>query len=218
MTQEPSKTPPPAQEAGGGAKDALRPAQEAPGPVQTPGPTGLSAARMVFGGGKTAPTPTAPVAQEVSAKPEDTAKAKGTRTYKPLPQLDAEAEDVPPFETYFASRIAEIMIVQKLLEQVLSDNPALLTRQMQECEAHYGRMTSILAWADSYLDLAERRCLVERDSDYTDMDRQIHLAAAVSRERRFRDVVDGLKRSIEQRVSVCQSLLKSYQVESRMGT
>lgn len=137
------------------------------------------------------------------------------RQYKPLPPIDLKAGQVPAFEDYFADHIPEIKNVQRILETKLSDNPMLHDDQIREAEAHLGRMSSILAWADSYLDLAERRELVPRDRDYTDVDREIHLAAAVSRERRFRDVVKGLHKSLESRISLGQSRMKSYQAERR---
>lgn len=168
-----------------------------PGPVSPPppggGPKGVAAAEAVFGG-----------------------KAKvARREYKPLPPLDSKPGQVPSFETYFGDHIPEIKKVQTLLETKLSDNPSIHDDQIREAEAHLGRMSSILAWADSYLDLAERRELVPRDPDYTDVDREIHLAAAVSRERRFRDVVKGLHQSLDKRISLGQSRMKSFSAEGR---
>ena len=162
---------------------------ESPPPVKGGGP--LADAEKVFGG-------------KVSRK-----------NYKPLPPLDSKSGQVPAFDSYFVDHIPEIKKVQTLLETKLSDNPTLHDDQIRECEAHLGRMSSILAWADSYLDLAERRELVARDPDYTDVDRQIHLAAAVSRERRFRDVVRGLHESLDKRISLGQSRMKSFNAENR---
>ena len=173
------------------AKKPEAPAESKSPPPSGGGPTGVEAAEKVFG-----------------------VKAK-RREYRSLPPLDAKSGQVPSFESYFGGRIDEIKTVQKLLETKLSDSPVVLESQIREIEAHYGRMTSILAWADSYLDLAERRELVARDPDYTDVDREIHLAAAVSRERRFRDVVKALAGSIETRISLGQSLLKSFHGEKR---
>ena len=168
-----------------------KPAPVSPPPAKGGGPTGVEAAEEVFGG-----------------------KAKVTkRQYKPLPPLDSKPGQVPSFETYFADHIPEIRRVQLLLETKLSDNPAIHDDQIREAEAHKGRLGSILAWADSYLDLAERRELVQRDSDYTDVDREIHLAAAVSRERRFRDVVKNLYSDLSGRVSLGQSRMKSFSAE-----
>ena len=140
------------------------------------------------------------------------------RSYAPLPALDSRAEDVPRFERYFEAHIQEIRTIQLLLEEKLSDSPAVLDDQIRKAEAWHGRLTSIEAWANSYLDLAERRELVPRDSDYTDVDREIHLEATVSRERRFRDVVTGLRKSIEQRISFGQSMMKSWNREARPST
>lgn len=144
-------------------------------------------------------------------------KTKEPRTYRPLPPLDARVEQMESFEDYFARHIDQVKRVQQILETKLSDNPTVFEDQFREAEAHYGRMTSILAFADSYLDLSERRNLVSRDPDFTDEDRRVHLAAACHRERRFRDVLKGLVRALEQRTSCCQSIAKAYSHESRKG-
>lgn len=140
---------------------------------------------------------------------------KNKRQYKPLPPINLAIDDVPKFEDYSKDHLPEIKQIQKILDTKLSDNSVTHDDQIREAEAHLGRMSSILAWADFYLDLAERRELVPRDPDYTDVDREIHLAAAVSLERRFRNVVKGLHKSAESRVSLGQSRMKSFQGERR---
>lgn len=139
------------------------------------------------------------------------------REFKPLPRFEDMGPSVPPFLEYFERHIDEIKRVQLLLETKLSEHPGLLEEQFREAESHYGRMTSILAWAESYLDLAERGRLVPRDADFTDMDREVEMKAACARERRFRDIVSGLCEAIKMRVSVCQTLLKGYREEKRIG-
>ena len=143
---------------------------------------------------------------------------KKTREYKHLPMFENLDPNAPHFADYFEIHINEIKHVQEILQVKLSDNPMRLEDQIKEAEAHYARMTSILAWAESYLDLAQRERLVPRDSDYTDVDRKIELDSACHRERRFRDIVSGLIRSIDTRVSLGQSLLKTYDAEKRQGT
>ena len=73
-------------------------------------------------------------------------------------------------------------------------------------------MASILAWGDSYLDVAEHlalRKMPARDPKFwTDLDREKACAAAVTRERRFRDVVKGICESISTRVSYAQSRMR----------
>lgn len=142
---------------------------------------------------------------------------KQKREFKPLPRFEDTGPTAPPFNDYFERHLPEIKKVQSILETKLADAPALLEDQFREVEAYYGRMTSILAWADSYLDLAERQRLVARDADFTDVDRQVELRAACARERRFRDIVKGLRDAIETRIGVCQSLMKALREERRMG-
>jgi hypothetical protein len=131
-----------------------------------------------------------------------------------LPIFDDLGPNAPKFVDYFERHIEYIKEVQSLLSSPLSDSPVGMDQQAREAEAHSSRMASILAWADSYLDVAEHvqlRAMPPRDPrDWTDMDRDRALKAAVTRERRFRDVVRGLCESIERRVSYTQSRLRTF--------
>lgn len=130
-----------------------------------------------------------------------------------LPIYDNLGPNVPPFEKWFEANIGYIREVQALLQTALDDSPVAMDQQAREAEAHGARMSSILAWSDSYLDVAEHtylRKMPERHPKYwTDLDREKALAAAVARERRFRDVVRGLCESIRQRVSYTQTRLRA---------
>lgn len=139
------------------------------------------------------------------------------REPKELPPFDDNGPKVPPFIDYFERHLDEIKRVQAILETKLSDNPSILEEQFREVEAHYGRLTSILAWANSYLDLAERERVLPAGSGYTVHDSEVHLAAACARERRFRDIVNGLCEAVKTRISVCQTLIKVMREERRMG-
>ena len=104
------------------------------------------------------------------------------------------------------------------METKLSDDPELLVRQLTEAEKFGTRAKNMEAFADSYLDLAERERLVPHDrSSYTDIDRGVELAAAVSRERRFRDICTGLVAGIDRRISLGQSLLRYHEQRLRQG-
>lgn len=113
------------------------------------------------------------------------------------------------FVEWFETEEAQIARVAALLSEELSDNPGRLTEQLVKAEAWYARMTSILAWANSYLDAAERRELLARDKEITDLDRQIRLADAVKDERRVRDVLDGMVGAIKNRLILGMSLMKA---------
>ncbi len=137
---------------------------------------------------------------------------------KPLPHFEDTSNQVPPFADYFERHIETIKTIQALMETKLSDDPGILTGQLTDAEKFFTKAKSMEAWAGSYLDLAERQRLVPYDrSSYTDTDRQVELASACARERRFRDVVRGLSEGIERRISLGQSLLKYHETRLRNG-
>lgn len=135
-----------------------------------------------------------------------------------LPALDDTAQLAEPFEAYLLRHVEIIKRIQSLMEVKLSENPNVLIGQLTEAERWRTRAKSMEAWGNSYLDLAERRLLVPPDrGSYTDTDRQVHLAAACNRERRFRDVCSGLVEGIDRRVSLGQSILKKHEELLRQG-
>ncbi len=146
----------------------------------------------------------------------------------PAPEQEVEAPPDPKeplsdpvrdsFVKFRQAHQDEILRVQTFMAKPLSDNPAILNEQVRQAEAWYGRMTTLLAWANSYLKLAEEDKLVPKGKDVTDLDREKTLAAAVAEERRFRDVIEGLAESIDKRVSLVQSMMRAINAEGRMGT
>jgi hypothetical protein len=136
----------------------------------------------------------------------------------PLPRFEDTGAKVPPFAEYFERHIETIKTIQAMMETKLSKEPGVLAEQLADVERFFTKVKSMEAWANSYLDLAERERLVPYDrASYTDTDRQIELASACSRERRFRDVVRGLSEGIERRISLGQSLLKYNEIALRNG-
>lgn len=113
------------------------------------------------------------------------------------------------FHEWWGGCYSEIDHVQNLLATNLSDAPAELALQLIEIEGWHGRMTTLLAEANSYLDLAERVALDERDESWTDLDRKVNLRAAVHEERRIRDVIDGIAEAIRLRLMLGMSLTKA---------
>lgn len=129
------------------------------------------------------------------------------------PVYDDLGPNAPSFEDYFNDHISYIKEVQEEMSHPLEDAPAIMDRQARDAEGHHARIKSILSWADSFLDVAEHVKLKEigpRSSDFTDLDRDKALAAAVTRERRFRDVIKGLVESIETRISYSQTRLRAF--------
>ena len=153
--------------------------------------------------------------------PEETGISESTKKEKkknPLPRLEDTSAEVPPFAVYFDKHIGLIKEIQGIMQENFSPHPGEIEEQTRKAEGYYTRSTSMLAWADSYLDLAERQRLVPYDrGSYTDKDRDIELAAACSRERRFRDVVQGIVDGVDKRISLGQSLLKYHEERLKRG-
>lgn len=139
----------------------------------------------------------------------------GKAVLPPAPPSYPKFDDLGPaalsFEDYFLKQVKKIQDVQTILATALKDDPLQMEAQIREIEKHFGAMKSILGWADSYLDVAEHTALHDlpaRSKNYTDTDRVMAVAAAVTRQRRFRDVVRGIVESIDKRISYGQSRLK----------
>ena len=113
-----------------------------------------------------------------------------------LPDLGKWLEDVGP----------EIAVVQAMLRAPLSDNPRSLVEQLTEAESWYGRVMTLLADANSYLDLAEQEQLGLIDKSLTVLERQTALAAAVFQERRLRDILEGLAEALKNRTMLGMNL------------
>lgn len=118
------------------------------------------------------------------------------------------------FVEWFETEEPDLVVVGGLLSEELSDAPARLTEQLVKIEAWYARMTSKLAWANSYLDAAERRELLARDKEQrTDLDREKALADAVKDERRARDILEGMVGAIKNRMILGMALMKAQSGE-----
>jgi hypothetical protein len=118
-----------------------------------------------------------------------------------------------PFAAWIEDVKVEVEKVQEILTERLSDNPHTLYEQLSKAEAWHGRMTSILADANAYLDRAEFRALLPRSEKITDTDRKTHQANAVVNERRIRDIIEGLCKAIDTRLMLGMSLRKQNQGE-----
>ena len=121
---------------------------------------------------------------------------------------DGSLKTLPGFDSWLDDNLVEIEMVQSILADRLSDNPSILAEQLSKAEAWHARATSLLADSNAYLDLAERAALADRNDHDTDLDRRTRQRAAVSQERRLRDILDGLCKSIETRLILGMSMLK----------
>lgn len=121
-----------------------------------------------------------------------------TTGIKPLVNFVQWAED----------NLMEVEQAQALLAERLSDSPSVLYEQLAKVEAWQGRMTTLLADANAYLDMAERAALQSREERMTDLDRKVIQAAMVVNERRIRDILDGVCESIKTKLILGMSLSK----------
>lgn len=117
------------------------------------------------------------------------------------------------FLDWFRSVEIEAASVRALFEEQLSDDPESLKDQLCRIEPHGSRVGKLLADANSFLDLAERKFLKPK-RDLTELDREKSLAAEVAVYRRVRDVLENYDDKIERRINLGQSLLKALQRET----
>lgn len=101
----------------------------------------------------------------------------------------------------------EIGHVSFLLSEKLSDEPSHLISQMSECESKYARMGYILSQCQSWMEKGALEFLPDRD--LKEMDRKTELQAKLSPVREVRDHLKILCDSIENRISLGQSILRA---------
>ena len=116
-------------------------------------------------------------------------------------------------DSWFLKALPEIQAVQKILEDRLSDNPTELYGQLCTVEAWHGRMTSLLADANARLDGAEYQALIALPEGVKGSARDITVANIVKKERRLRDILDGLCTTIKNRLILGESLRRQSNAE-----
>ncbi len=124
---------------------------------------------------------------------------------------------IKDFKDWLIEDVGQLSTVKAFLRTPLSDNPTALQKQLASIEAWYGRATTLLADANSYLDNAIAIELLKiKQDDYVSLERKAITDKAVSGERRIRDIVQGYVEAIKQRISLGQSLLR-MQYEERFA-
>lgn len=113
---------------------------------------------------------------------------------------------IEQFNNWCQSVSIEIEKVQKLLMNNLSDQPEALIRDIQIIEGWFGRMSYILAEANSYLDRAKFLLMPSKEK-MTEFERKIVLDNSVSDIREMRDKIEGLHEAVKTRINLGQSLL-----------
>jgi hypothetical protein len=138
----------------------------------------------------------------------------GETTAPPPPGPDPNPNKLD-FLRWKATIDREIRDVQVLLSRELSDNQVELEAQGRQAEAWYGRLTTLKAWAKSFLAIARRDNLTAKSKGETDLDREINLEARIFEEHRLVSVIDGLVDALQTRISFCQSIMKASAAEGR---
>jgi hypothetical protein len=99
-----------------------------------------------------------------------------------------------------------ILEVQGILSEQLSDNPGQLQEQLAKAEVWYSRMSSLLADASARLAENEYQAILSVDGDLTAKVKELAAKAAVSRDRRLVDIINGLCKSITNRLMLGMNL------------
>ena len=113
-----------------------------------------------------------------------------------------------PFLDWSVPAMKEIQTVKLKMLEPLDDNESIMTEQLIDIEAWHERMTTLLAYANAYLDLAEQDGLSHRNDNWTDLDRRINLRAGCANVRWTRDIVQGVVDSIKNRLMLGMNLRK----------
>lgn len=118
------------------------------------------------------------------------------------------------FSEWVEKHGAEIKAIRSMLATPLDDNPARRSQQVRSIEAYYGRITYLLAYANAFLDSAENDAWKE-PMEGTAAQKEAIVADKVKDERRLRDVLDGIARAVDRRISLAQSLMRVDEREAR---
>ena len=113
------------------------------------------------------------------------------------------------FEDFQKRVRPEIEFVERTLRRQLSEEPEGVVADVRKAEVWYARMQTILAFAERYLDLAEKNKLPSKEN-LTEMEREKILAFRVASERLLRDRSAGLLESLKTRILLGQTLLNYY--------
>lgn len=126
---------------------------------------------------------------------------------------------LPAFADFATEHQTEVKKVQALLEEKLSDLPGMAEEQGRQAEAWIGRMATLEAFAQSYIEIKGREILQRYEQNAKVGIVEKHIEFETVDETRFHGVVKGLVDALKIRVSFVQSLIKSEnQARSRLAT
>jgi len=119
------------------------------------------------------------------------------------------------FEVWLEIAQEQIGSIQDLMDDPLADNAPMIIPQLTAIEAWNARANTLLAEANSYLDIAEYEGIMTISRDLVVMEREATLAAKVANERKLRDILQGLVDSIKNRLILGESIIKSARETQR---
>lgn len=127
--------------------------------------------------------------------------------------IDLYERKLPKFEEFVKTWADYLILVRGILGTKLEDDPVAMDFQAREIEQHKVKVGKLLAFAEEYLDQAEYSALKgigQRQKDKTDLDRETQLNSVCGFERRFRNEVLNISKTIQERVSYAQTRLRVF--------
>jgi len=122
------------------------------------------------------------------------------------------------FDAYCFEVYKELTVAYREVTKEIDDNAIVIETQLDLLSTHLARIKTILASMDYFLDVAVYKKLTPK-GEMTELDRKAKLDFEVAEERCIRNKVKGLVDSVETRISVLQSRLKSARLaEDRQRT
>jgi hypothetical protein len=113
------------------------------------------------------------------------------------------------FIDWWVSQAGNISKITTALEDKLcTSDITTLQQQLKDAEEIFDIATSLLAYAEAFLDYAEFMQIGRAPRDTTAEEKKYWTANAVKNERLFRNLLEGVVKKIETRITVCQTLLK----------
>lgn len=111
------------------------------------------------------------------------------------------------------SIVPELEHVSSILSEQLSEEPEALIHDLKEVEAWNGRVISLLAQSNSWLERSKHQLMPLKEEGKSEADRKAQVDAAISPIRLIRDTLEGYADSIKQRLILgesCLSYAKMY--------
>ncbi len=112
------------------------------------------------------------------------------------------------FKEWLPSISEEIVKMETEIRNPLSDDGNQIANSLILIESYLGRAIHLLAEANYYLDIAEKQAIMLIDSDLKVLEKEVTLKSECARERKIRDILRGMVKAIETKITVSMSLMK----------